>query len=44
MAANIAEVKNVFKISDSKIYVSKKSTISVQTLLFDSMCVLTPSL
>ena len=44
MAANIAEVKNVFKISHSKIYVGKKSTISVQTLLFESMCVLTQSL
>ena len=42
MAANIAEVKNLFTISDSKIYVRKQSTLSVQTFLFDKMCVLTP--
>ena len=41
-AANIAEVKNVFTISDSKM--RKQSTLSVQMFFFDNLCVPTPSL
>ena len=44
MAANVAEVKNTFTISDRKIYIGKQSTLSVQTFLVDNLCVLTPSL
>ena len=43
MAANIAEVINLFTISDSKISLGEQSTLYVKNLLFDNLRVLTPS-
>lgn len=44
MTAEIAEVKNLFIISDSKTSVGKQPTLSAHNFLFDNLCVLTPSL
>ena len=44
MTAEIAEVKNLFIISDSKTSVGKQPTLSAHKFLFDNLCVLTPSL
>ena len=41
MAANIIEAKNLFTISESKISMRKQPTVSVQSFLFDNLCVLT---
>ena len=43
MAANIAEVINLFTILDSKISLGEQSTYYVKNLLFDNLRVLTPS-
>ena len=43
MAANIAEVINLFTISDSKISLGEKLTLSVETFSCDNLCVFTSS-
>ena len=43
MAADIAEVINLFTISDSKISLWEKLTLSVETFLCDNLCVFTSS-
>ena len=44
MAVNIAEVIDLLMISNNKIYVGEQSILSVETFLFDNLCVLTQSL